>query len=93
MSNSSSRRARMVRSVPARSGATGAIDPLAAVGMLLPSGRDEQLGRRAVARRQHPGLVAEPAQHPGQPEHLGLHTTWHGEAVGADQADPHLRRP
>ena len=39
------------------SGASGAIDPLAAVGRLLPSGVTNGLGRRPVARPEHPRLV------------------------------------
>ena len=43
-SKSSSLAARMRRSWAGRSGATGAIDPLAAVGMLLPSGVTQASG-------------------------------------------------
>ena len=75
------------------SGASGATEPLAAVGMLLPRGVTPAVGRRAVARAEHPDLVARAPQRPGQPEHLALHAAGHGEAVRADEADPHRPSP
>ena len=59
-SKSSSHNARIVRSAADGSGATGATEPLDDVGMLIPTGVDEHGGRRSVARRQHPRLVAAP---------------------------------
>ena len=50
--------------------------------------RDERFRRRAVARSEHPRLVALAAQLAGQAEHLGLHAAGHAEAVGADDPDP-----
>ena len=77
-----------MRSAADGSGASGAIDPLAAVGRLLPSGVTNALGRRAVARPEDPRLVALPPQLAGQPQHLALHAAGHGQAVRADQPDP-----
>ena len=82
----------MVRSWAAGSGASGATEPLAAAGTLLPSGVTNGVGRRAVAGRQHPGLVAPAAQGAGQPEHLALDPAGDREAVGAQQADAHDAR-
>ena len=79
----------MVRSWADGSGAIGAIEPFTAVGMLSPSGVTPGVGRRAVAGAEHPDLVAEGPQRPGEREHLALHAAGQGEAVGADEADAH----
>ena len=44
-------------------------------------------GWRAVARTEDARLVSLPPQLASQTEHLVLHTTRHGEAVGTDQTD------
>ena len=83
----------MVRSCADGSGASGATEPLAAVGMLLPSGVTQPSGggpsHGPSTRASWP--LARSARH--QPEHLRLHAAGHGEAVGADQADPHQVEP
>ncbi len=79
----------MVRSWAAGSGASGATEPLAAAGTLLPSGVTHGVGRRSVAGRQDPGLVAPLAEGAGQPEDLALDPAGDGQAVRAEQADAH----
>ena len=79
----------MVRSAADGSGASGAIEPLAAVGRLLPSGVTNGSGggpsHGASTRASWPSA----AQRPGQAEHLALHAARHRQAVGADEADAH----
>ena len=71
------------------SGASGAIEPLAAVGRLLPSGVTQSSGggpsHGASTRASWPSARSDA----GQPEHLALDATRDGEAVRADQADAH----
>ena len=90
-SKASSASARMVRSAHDGSGASGATEPLAAVGMVLPSGMTNSSGggpsHGASTRASWPMRP----QHPGQPEHLALHAARDGEAVRADEADAHRR--
>ena len=82
----------MVRSWAAGSGAIGAMEPLAAVGRLVAERGDPAVGRRTVARAEHPDVVARRAAAPGQAQHLPLHATGDGEAVGADDPDAHAAR-
>ena len=52
--------------------------------------RHPGVGRRPVAGPEHPRLVAAGAAATrARPEHLPLHAPGHGQAVGADQPDPH----
>ena len=77
-----------MRNAAAGSGASGAIDPLAAVGRLSPSGVTNDAGGGPSHGAEHPRLVSLPAQLAGQPEHLGLHAAGNRQAVRAHQADP-----
>ena len=83
-----------MRSAAAGSGASGAIDPLAAVGRLSPSGVTNDSGGGPSHGAEHPRLVPLPPQLAGQPEHLGLHAAGDRQAVRAHHADPqtHPRR-
>ncbi len=72
----------MVRSWAAGSGAIGATDPLAAVGTLLPSGVTPASGGGPSHGAEHPDVVAQRPQHPGQAEHLPLDAARDGQAVG-----------
>ena len=58
-----------------------------------PDDRDTALGGRGVRRRQDLDVVPTLAQRPGQTQHLALHTTGHGEAVGTDHPDVHDADP
>ena len=49
---------------------------------------DEWFRRRAIARSEHPRLVALAAQLACEPEDLRLDATGHAEAVGGDDPDP-----
>ena len=73
---------------PPGSGASGAIDPLAAVGRLSPSGVTNGSGGGPSHGREHAHLVPAPPKVAGQPEHLGLHTAGDRQAVRAHHPDP-----
>ena len=86
-SKASSRRARMVRSWHDGSGAIGATEPLAAVGIDRPSGVTPASGggpsHGPSTRTSWPEVRSARAK----PEHLALHAAGHRQAVRADQAD------
>ena len=82
----------MVRRAALMSGAMAAMDPLAAVGMELPSGVTNVSGGGPSHGPEDPGVDAEVAQGLGQAEDLSLHSSREGEAVWAHQTDPHGRR-
>ena len=71
-----------------RVGSDGRHRPVGRGGHAGAERRDPGVGRRAVARGQHPDVVAEPAQRAGQAEHLHLHAARQAQAVGADHPDP-----
>ena len=76
----------MVRNDAEGSGASGAIEPLAAVGTLLPSGVTYVAGggpSHGPSTRFEP----HPPQHPGQSHDPGLHAARNGQGVGAHEAD------
>ena len=77
-----------MRSAAAGSGASGAIDPLAAVGRLSPSGVTNDSGGGPSHGAEHPRLVSLAAKLAGEPEHLGLHAAGDRQAVRAHHADP-----
>ena len=78
----------MVRSEQDGSGASGAIEPLADVGRLLPSGVTNVAGGGPSHGAEHPDLDAHLAELARQSHHLGLHAAWHRQAVGADHRHP-----
>ena len=90
-----------MRSAAEASGASGAIEPLAAVGRLLPSGVTNASGGGPSHGPSTRASWPWRAQLAGQPEHLRLHAAGHRQAVRADQPDPqgrpfgrtHLPRP
>ncbi len=70
------------------SGASGAIDPLAEVGRLLPSGVTNVAGGGPSHGREHAHLDAHLAELARQAHHLRLHTTGHRQAVRTDHGHP-----
>ncbi len=63
--------------------------PVRRGGHALAERRHAGVGRRAVARGEHPGVDTQHAQRAGEAQHLRLDTARDREAVGADEPDAH----
>ena len=89
-SNFSSHSARIVRSCACGLGEIGAIDPLDALRIDGPMTVTPPSDGGRVGGREDLHVVAALAQRTGEPEHLSLHATGHGEAVRTDHPDVHV---